>query len=253
MKSALGPPTTDRLEKSSPSGRMVKLIERDRQKQQEHLHSLFIMVDIFLILRSPFVRSELSPQLRQTQRQMTSASDAPLTDTGPVIAERRQTFVTKRSEFPEELLFKDANAEIFKVQSIDNIESFYEYESGKTNIYVKGRLNNSFSFWENIGTSDFILSIIKDGYRIPLLNCPPEICLSNNTSSFENSIFVEKSILDLLKGGLVKSVSNRPHVVNPLTVSFNGKGKERLILDLRHVNKHVHLDKFKFEDWKTLK
>jgi hypothetical protein len=175
MKSALGPPTTDRLEKSSPSGRMVKLIERDRQKQQEHLHSLFIMVEIFLILRSPFVRSELSPQLRQTQRQMTSASDAPLTDTGPVIAERRQTFVTKRSEFPEELLFKDANTEIFKVQSIDNIESFYEYESGKTNIYVKGRLNNSFSFWENIGTSDFILSVIKDGYRIPLLNCPPKI------------------------------------------------------------------------------
>jgi hypothetical protein len=56
--------------------------------------------------------------------------------------------------------------------------------------------------------------------------------------------------LDLLKGGLVKSVSI---VVNPLTASFNGKGKERLILDLRHVIKHVRLDKFKFEDWKTLK
>jgi hypothetical protein len=175
MKSALEPPTTERLEKSSPSGRMVKLIERDRQKQQEHLHSPFIMLEIFLILRSRFVQSELSPQLRQTQKQMTSASDAPLTHTGPVIAERRQTLVTKRSEFPEELLFKNTNAEIFKVQSIDNIESFYEYESGKTNIYVKGRLNNSFSFWENIGTSDFILSVIKDGYRIPLLNCPPKI------------------------------------------------------------------------------
>jgi hypothetical protein len=99
----------------------------------------------------------------------------------------------------------------------------------------------------------FFLSVIKDGYRIPLLNCPPKICLSNNKSSLENSIFVEKAILDLLKGGLVKNVSNRPHVVNPLTVSFNGKGKERLILDLRHVNKHVRLDKFKFEDWKTLK
>jgi hypothetical protein len=53
---------------------------------------------------------------------MTSGLDAPLTDTGPVIAERRQTFVTKRSEFPEELLFKDANAEIFKIQSIDNMD-----------------------------------------------------------------------------------------------------------------------------------
>jgi hypothetical protein len=47
------------VRKSSPSGRMVKLIERDRQKQQEHLHSLFIMVEFFLILRSPFVQSEL--------------------------------------------------------------------------------------------------------------------------------------------------------------------------------------------------
>ena len=188
MKSALGPPTTERLDKSSPSGRMVKLIERDQQKQQEHIHSPFIMVEIFFILRSRFVQSELSPQLRQTQRQMTNASDAPLTDTGTVIAERRQTLVTKRSVFP--VLFKDANTEIFKVQSIDNIESFYEYESGKTNIYVKGRLDNSLSFWENIGTSDFILSVIEDGYIIPLLNCPPKICLSNNKSSFGNSTYL---------------------------------------------------------------
>ena len=121
---------------------------------------------------------------------MTNASDAPLTDTGTVIAERRQTLVAKRSEFPEELLFKDANAEIFKVQSIDNMESLYEYESDKTNIYVKGRLDNSLSFWENIGTSDFILSVIEDGYIIPLLNCPPKICLSNNKSSFENSTYL---------------------------------------------------------------
>lgn len=79
------------------------------------------------------------------------------------------------------------------------------------------------------------------------------IFLGNNKSSLETSIFVENAILELMKGGLIKSVSNRPHVVNPLSVSFNGKGKERLILDIRHVNKHVLLDKFKFEDWKTLK
>jgi hypothetical protein len=43
------------------------------------------------------------------------------------------------------------------------------------------------------------------------------------------------------------------YVVNPLTVSINGKGKERLILDLRHVNKQVVLNKIKFENWTTLK
>ena len=57
----------------------------------------------------------------------------------------------------------------------------------------------------------------------------------------------------MLKGGLVKELSNTPHVVNPLTVSINGKGKERLILDLRHVNKQVVLNKIKFENWTTLK
>ena len=42
-------------------------------------------------------------------------------------------------------------------------------------------------------------------------------------------------------------------MVNPLTVSINSKGKERLILDLRHVNKQVVLNKIKFENWITLK
>jgi hypothetical protein len=42
-------------------------------------------------------------------------------------------------------------------------------------------------------------------------------------------------------------------VVNPLTVSIKGKGKERLILDLRHVSKQVVLNKIKFENWTTLK
>jgi hypothetical protein len=47
---------------------------------------------------------------------------------------------------------------------------------------------------------------------------------------------------------------NRPsHVVNPLTVSINGKGKERLILDLRHINKQVDLNTIQFENWTTLK
>lgn len=46
---------------------------------------------------------------------------------------------------------------------------------------------------------------------------------------------------------LLFQVNDVPHVVNPLTVSVNAKGKERLILDLRHVNQYVVLYKFKLE------
>ena len=37
------------------------------------------------------------------------------------------------------------------------------------------------------------------------------------------------------------------YVINPLTVSVNHKGKERLILELRHVNQYIEKRKHKFE------
>jgi hypothetical protein len=77
--------------------------------------------------------------------------------------------------------------------------------------------------------------------------------LKNNKSSIEHKHFIDTAIVELLKGGLVKELSNRLHMVNPLTVSINGKGKERLILDLRHENKQIILNKIKFENWTTLK
>ena len=48
--------------------------------------------------------------------------------------------------------------------------------------------------------------------------------------------------------GSVVQVSSPPHVVNPLSVSVQSGGKKRLILDLRHVNRHIWKEKFKFED-----
>jgi hypothetical protein len=77
--------------------------------------------------------------------------------------------------------------------------------------------------------------------------------LKNNKSSIEHKHFVDTAIVELLKGGLVKELSNRPRVVNPLTVSINGKEKEQLMLDLRHVSKQVVLNDIKFENWTTLK
>ena len=41
-----------------------------------------------------------------------------------------------------------------------------------------------------------------------------------------------------------------PLCCNPLTVEKNNS-KLRLVLDLRHVNQYVHLDKFKYEDLTT--
>ncbi|CAG2235130.1 unnamed protein product [Mytilus edulis] len=145
----------------------------------------------------------------------------------------------------------ERSPDILKVQNVDNFDSFYDYESGTSCINVKNRLKNSLDFWKNINASKFILDLIENGYKIPLINEPESVLLRNNKSALEHKDFVEKAVQELIDASLIEEVSNRPHVVNPLTVSINSSGKGRLILDLRHVNKQVVYSKIKFEDWKT--
>lgn len=111
-----------------------------------------------------------------------------------------------------------------------------------------GRLRNCFSKWQQATNSRFILNVIQDGYRLPLKETPCSIVLKNNKSARENLTFVYTEVQSLLEKGVVSRSIEVPHVVNPLTVAYNKKGKPRLVLDCRHVNKYLHLFKVKFED-----
>ena len=113
---------------------------------------------------------------------------------------------------------------------------------------VKDRLKNHISFWESIGCYDFILETIFHGYKIPFYSTPPSVCLPNNRSAIIHSEFVTEAIHDLLVRGLIEECDDKPYVVNPLTVSASNTRKKRLILDLRHVNKHLWKTSVKFED-----
>ena len=105
----------------------------------------------------------------------------------------------------------------------------------------------------NIQAPDFILSVISEGYKLPLLHTPPRSFTKNNLSATNNSVFVtESAILDLLASGRISEFSKDSlHVINPLSVSTQSPGKRRLILDLRFVNQFILKQKVKFEDYKT--
>ena len=104
--------------------------------------------------------------------------------------------------------------------------------------------------WKEIGTSNFILDVIENGYKRPFRTIPNRAEFRNNKSAKDNAQLVNDSIKELLESKRIVEVPFKPHVVNPLSVSLN-KGKRRLILDLRYVNDHLEKYKFKFEDWKT--
>lgn len=114
-----------------------------------------------------------------------------------------------------------------------------------------GRLKACEQFWETAGAQDHVLQIIREGYKIPFYHLPPEKEMRNNLSALQHADFVNNEILSLLSKGCISMVDQRPKVVNPLTVSVNRQGKNRLILDLRHVNLFLFKFKFRCEDIKT--
>ena len=111
-----------------------------------------------------------------------------------------------------------------------------------------GRLRSCLHEWENIKANEHVLRIVKEGYRLPLKSIPCCKEMQNNRSARDNELFVSGELENLLSKGCISKVSDKPHVVNPLTVAYNKADKPRLVLDCRHVNPHLYQFKFKYED-----
>ena len=125
----------------------------------------------------------------------------------------------------------------------------YEFTLGQPNTpSVRGRLALCYDEWVKVGASGFILSVVRDGYKIPFVALPPPKVSSNNTSALKDTDFVSEAISDLLRTKRVEILGHQPDIVNPLSVSVQPSGKKRLILDLRHVNLYVFKRKFRCGD-----
>ena len=66
-------------------------------------------------------------------------------------------------------------------------------------VSVKGKLLNSIDHWKSLGAPDFILNLIRDGYKIPFISTPPPHHYRNNASAVKEAEFVGEAILDLLR------------------------------------------------------
>ena len=138
------------------------------------------------------------------------------------------------------------------IEERDLLERSYEdYLEGSESVIAKGRLRVNVDFWESIGASQFILSVIKEGYKMPFYYTSTTVILHNNKSALQNSDFILSAITELFKVGSVVECPFPPVVVNPLSVSIQPNRKKRLTLDLRHVNFFVKKSKIKFEDAKS--
>jgi hypothetical protein len=87
-----------------------------------------------------------------------------------------------------------------------------KYELTKGVVSAKGKLKEKLVFWKNtIEANSFILNVIKECYKIPFIENPSFVFLSNNTSARKYLNFFTTAINQLILSGCVIEESSRPY------------------------------------------
>ena len=84
------------------------------------------------------------------------------------------------------------------IEETDLLEcSYVDYFEGSESVIVKGRSRANVQFWESIGASHFVLSVIREGYKILFNYTPTSVFLTNNKSALLHADFVLGAITEL--------------------------------------------------------
>ena len=77
---------------------------------------------------------------------------------------------------------------------------------------------------------------------------PTPIVKCNQHSAVANADFAKQRLLELVNNRCVRQVDYLPVICSPLSVVENSSGKKRLVINLRHLNKFLWKQKFKYKD-----
>ena len=113
------------------------------------------------------------------------------------------------------------------------------------NILVGGRLAHFAQNWAKITDDKWVLSLVRNGYRIPFLERP---ILSPDPIFFQQprSQHLEEEVASLLsKGAVEEIILECPGYYSRIFLVPKKNGKLRLIIDLSLLNHFVHTQTFK--------
>ena len=152
----------------------------------------------------------------------------------------------------EEATTSNVGLNVSETHQLPDLGRSWEVEGSSVRLQVtdvQGRLRQAQSFWkETLQASGLIMDWILTGYKLPLLCAPTPFVQGNHRSSLEHAGFVTVAVQELMANRCVKKVSEKPFVCSPLSVEVNSEGKQRLVLNLKHLNQFLRKDKFKYED-----
>lgn len=121
-------------------------------------------------------------------------------------------------------------------------------------IPLAGRLTYFCSQWLQITNNTTILSWVA-GYKIPFIKEPiqsliPKKC--NKLLSRADTKIIDNCVNELIQSGFITYCKPcHGQFISPIFTVLKPNGKHRFILNLKSLNKYVHVDHFKMEDHRT--
>ena len=126
----------------------------------------------------------------------------------------------------------------------------WESRDGRLSIHS----GQSIAFMKTLNPPELLVSILEDGYKLPIRMPIPDYYEPNNKSALKNIDVLRAKVLKWEAAGYCHRVSSRPPVCSPMSVSekmdlSSGELKKRPCLDAsRHLNKFLKFDKVKLSD-----
>jgi len=112
--------------------------------------------------------------------------------------------------------------------------------------FKPGNIHLKKDYWEQfLLAGKWVMDVINFGYCIPFFSHPTEYEAANNASAIKHMSYVNKTVQDWAKLGIIEFVKDKPWCVSPLTVAERkADGKLRLCWDgSRHVNTYIDKQK----------
>ena len=128
-----------------------------------------------------------------------------------------------------------------------NFENLPPLPFPQPQIPVGGRLAHFATVWQTVTNNQWVLSIVKRGYKIPFVDHPP---LSEIPIFFQQTqnLQLEEEINNLLQKRAVEEIyPESPGFYSRVFLVPKKNGKLRLIIDLSTLNKHIFTQSFKMK------
>ena len=128
----------------------------------------------------------------------------------------------------------DVQCDDFDAKLVESIENEANYVGRRlvTNVEVPGNIHrDSFrAFWEEtLQPTEMVRDTVRRGYALPFREVPPPSHEPNNKSALHDMSFVRAEVRRLEKLGCIYKVTEKPHLLLPLSSIFSKK--KRLVVD----------------------